>query len=359
FGGNYNLKDLGIDVSNIEGANKIIKQISNFSVALLIAAIIVGIIIGIFGFKLIRVLGFFSGFTVGVILGYLGSTFAGPDLFTTVIIAGVVGAIIGVLATVFKRFGAFIIGILFLSLASFALCDGNIIVLIVLLALSLIISILALFFVAPMTIFSTSIFGGTLAAFASYVVLKYFIGIDGLNEIMVYIVAAVLFIVGIIIQSLMHSKKIKKNNARKAKEIKSKSSRESEVEKAKALLDDDFVSYNEDEAEKYQTKSMDEDVVVNKKKNTKKDKNTKPEIDKDLNFIDLDDDDEISDEELDAHEDEILDGNLTTDYEDDKIESDYQADDVEEKSDDEFWLDEDEDSVISNEEDANKLEDTK
>ena len=94
-------------------------------------------------------------------------------------------------------------------------------------------AILSAIFVEPLVIVVTAVSGGVNAAL-SIVSLA---GLSG-NLLITVGIAAVIIIVGMIVQFMMHSRKIGKKEKKQAEIIKEKDSVESEVEKARLILDD-------------------------------------------------------------------------------------------------------------------------
>ena len=100
-------------------------------------------------------------------------------------------------------------------------------------AVALVFAILSAIFVEPLVIVVTAICGAVNASLAIVATT----GLEGNLLIMIGIAVAI-SIVGMIIQFMMHSRKIGKREKRQAAIIKEQDSVESEVEKARLVLDD-------------------------------------------------------------------------------------------------------------------------
>ena len=110
---------------------------------------------------------------------------------------------------------------------------GTNLMLVIYLAAALVFAILSAIFVEPLVIVVTAVSGGVNAALA----IVSLAGLSG-NLLITVGIAAVIIIVGMIVQFMMHSRKIGKKEKKQAEIIKEKDSVESEVEKARLILDD-------------------------------------------------------------------------------------------------------------------------
>lgn len=199
------------------------------------AAIVVGILICFFGLKLVKFLGALIGFFLGAAIGGVIALVAGLEglVFAGVVIVG--GFILGILSWFIYRIGVFFlvlaqvfsIGIAFLQ-------PSSSILLVVVLAVALVLAILAVIFVEPFVMVVSGLAGG-LAAGTNIGLLAGFAdnGWIGVG------IGAVIAVAGIIVQFMMHSRKVGKKEKNYSKKVKELDSMESEVEKARHLLDDD------------------------------------------------------------------------------------------------------------------------
>ncbi|MGN1267248.1 MAG: hypothetical protein ACI4UH_04850 [Dorea sp.] len=200
----------------------------------LIASAVISLIIGLLGLKLFRVLSVFEGLGIGAAIGLVIASVAGVSggAFLGVVIACAV--VCAVLLAVFKRVGAFFIvfgftaGALFVIFTHFSL--EAMMFQIIALAVSLILAILAAIFIEPIVIIATSIFGGITAGTALFGI----IGVDGVQWI-----GYLLCIVCIVVQSMLQSRKIGKKEKRFSEKYREEASMESEVERARMILDEE------------------------------------------------------------------------------------------------------------------------
>ena len=160
------------------------------------------------------------------------------------------------------------------------------------LAIGLVIALLALKFVEPIIIVVTSIIGGVLAGDAIATLAEF----D--NPIFRYGIMVLIAIVGAIIQFTLESGKRKKKNLKKAAEIREQNSTENEVEKARAMFDDE--------------------ILLDDEPDDKQD--DKPKKKPDLSYLDEID---LDDEEYEDEESDYVDGYNPDDYTDlDDLEDD-------------------------------------
>lgn len=211
------------------------------AVAVLAATIVIGLLIGFLGWKIVRVWAAAAGFVLGFILGVLISAFAGLS-GTGVLAAGVITAVVlAVLAAVLYRVGVFLI--VFLSVCSLAiqiLNPQNGILLAVCLVIALVAAILSVRFVSVLTIFVTGIYGAVVAGTAVYELLP----VRG--ELIRVLICIILAAGGIAVQLLLESRKQKKASLKKAEQIREENSTANDVERARAMMDD-FGKEPEDE----------------------------------------------------------------------------------------------------------------
>ena len=170
----------------------------------LIAIVVVGVIISLFGLKLVRVLSAMMGLGTGAVIGAVIGTVAGLD--TTKMVATIV-IVLGICA-----------------------------------AVALVIAILTVIFAEFLVIFVTGIVGGVEAGMA----LPFLLGMTKIGWIG-YVMSAAIAVIGITVQTMMQSRKIGKREKIFSKKIKEEVSMESEVEKARMLLEDGDVEESQEE----------------------------------------------------------------------------------------------------------------
>ena len=211
------------------------------TVAVLAATIVVGLLIGFLGWKIVRVWAALAGFVLGFVLGVLVSSFAGP-CGPGVLAAGFITAVVlAVLAAVLYRVGVFLIVLLSVcSLAIQILDPQNGILLAVCLVIALVAAILSVGFVSVLTIFVTGIYGAVVAGTAVFELLP----VSG--ELIRILICIILAAGGIAVQLLLESRKQKKASLKKAEQIREENSTANDVERARAMMDD-FGKAPEDE----------------------------------------------------------------------------------------------------------------
>lgn len=211
--------------------------------ALLAAAGIAALAVCFFGLKLVRVLSLIVGFAAGAAAGLAISSVARTDGVVTAIIVLAGAVVLAALSFFIYRFGVFCTAFMGSVGAALALQGGGLkdvvpfsgTVFLVLLAVCVVIGILAAIFVEPLVIVVTACSGGVLAGFS-------IAGLLRLESVVwaEYAIEALLVVIGLVLQFAMHRKRSgKKEHEHPAETEKGKSTVESEVEKARAILDDD------------------------------------------------------------------------------------------------------------------------
>ena len=176
-------------------------------------------------------MGFFLGAAIGgaagFIIGLSGLAFAG------VVVAG--GIIFGVLSWFLYRVGVFLLVLVeTFGVAVTILKPESWIPAAIGLAVALVLAILAAIYVEPFVIVVTGLAGG-IAAGSNIAVLA---GLGDTSWIGLAIGVAIA-VIGIIVQFMMQSRKVGKKEKNYSEKVKEQDSMESEVEKARHLLDDD------------------------------------------------------------------------------------------------------------------------
>lgn len=205
----------------------------------LIAIVVVGVIISLFGLKLVRVLSAMMGLGTGAVIGAV----AGLDTTKMVATIAVCGVVLCIMCAVLRKFGIFVMTF-FGSWGTFVtLVEArSVIVLGICAAVALVIAILTVIFAEFLVIFVTGIVGGVEAGMA----LPFLLGMTKIGWIG-YVMSAAIAVIGITVQTMMQSRKIGKREKIFSKKIKEQVSMESEVEKARMLLDDGDVEESPEE----------------------------------------------------------------------------------------------------------------
>ncbi len=208
----------------------------------LIVTGIVGLLICFFGLKLIRLQAALVGFLMGALIGIGVAWTAGISGLTFAIVVFACGAVLAALSFFLYKFGVFCV--------VFCVCLGmgvqiadpqSTLPLVIVLAIALILAIVAVIFVEPAIIICTGISGGVTAGISAAAA----IGLEGIWP--GYAIGAVAAILGMVVQFMMHSRKVGKKEKVYAEQVKEADSVESEVEKARMVLDDPEEPEDEDE----------------------------------------------------------------------------------------------------------------
>lgn len=203
--------------------------------AVQIATVIIGLLIAFLGLKLIRVLSAIAGLAVGAGIGTaaaFGLHFSGSMIPVTILVCAVV---VAVLSVVVRKVGVFFVVILYTAGIVTAFQIPQIIVwLIVCAVISLLMAILSLIWTDPVVVVITGISGGLSAGISAAAL----IGMSG-SVWIGYGIGAVLAVIGIWTQFMMQSRKIGKKEKVYARQMRDQVSRESEVEKARRILEED------------------------------------------------------------------------------------------------------------------------
>lgn len=200
----------------------------------LIATIVVGVLLSLFGLKFVRVLTTIVGLVLGAGVGLVISHLLGWSGLTVAIVTLGCAVVLAALSFFLYRMGVFFtVFVSVLGICISVMYPGTNLMLVIYLAAALVFAILSAIFVEPLVIVVTAVSGGVNAALA----IVSLTGLSG-NLLITVGIAAVIIIVGMIVQFMMHSRKIGKKEKKQAEIIKEKDSVESEVEKARLILDD-------------------------------------------------------------------------------------------------------------------------
>lgn len=222
-------------------ADVVLSRITQMAAAIQIVMIIVGILVCLFGLKLVRVLSVLAGLVIGSGVGTgaaLGLGFSGTMIPVTILICTIVTA---VLCGGVRKLGIFFVVFLYtfgiggsLLLPGVRELTALGIILGISLAAALLMAILAMIRPEPIVVVVTGISGGLSVGTSAAAVL----GIGG-NLLVGYGISAAAALIGIWIQFMMQSRTIGKNERVYAKRMKDQVSRESEVEKARKILEEE------------------------------------------------------------------------------------------------------------------------
>ncbi len=224
------LSDLSAALSGLVENRHALTQTEVIYLAVAAAA---GLLLCFFGLKIVRFWAAILGLAAGFFVGFAAAEASGADAAVCVTAGLVTGVILAVLGSVLYRVGVFVTVFLSVSLFCVHLMNPeNWIFAGICQLIGLIAAILAMKFLEIITIFSTVLLGAVTAGPAVYGLLP-----DTGMDSLVRIALCTLFgAVGVLVQLLMVSKKRKKQNLKRAAEIRQESSTANEVERARAVM---------------------------------------------------------------------------------------------------------------------------
>lgn len=219
----------------------------------MVALIVIGFLLCFFGLKIMKLLVTLVGFCIGGGIGVGISQIAGFSGLTSILVIFGCAIVLAVLSYFLYRLGILFTAFFMICALAFNMIDLNRnIQILIALGVALIIALFAMIFMEPVIILVTSLAGGffaesgilQLTGFSEHIMIGYGIGL-------------ILMIIGMMVQFMMHSRKVGKKEKLYSKKIKEKDSMESEVEKARMLLDDEEL---EDEEEDDDFKVIEENL---------------------------------------------------------------------------------------------------
>ena len=201
----------------------------------LVVSIVIGVVLCVFGLKLMRILSAIVGMLIGAGIGAgIAAVLQLEGVAALAVILGC-GIVFALLALFLKRVGAFFSVLCYVFGAlMMVLPKDSVWFIIIAGGAALVLAVLAAVYVEPLVVIVSSAAGGLMAGPA-------IISLVGLDEKLWigYIVAVVLAGLGVLIQLLMQSGKIKKKDKIHSQKVKEEDSMESEVEKARQILGDE------------------------------------------------------------------------------------------------------------------------
>lgn len=210
--------------------------------ALVISAVI-GLIVCLFGLKLVRFLNAICGLAVGAVLGILAAYLIQTDLRIGLAIVAAAALILTIMSAVFKKFGAFLL-CLSVALEVVGMFQmQNFTMLAVTGVAGIIIAVLTMIWFEPLVIIVTSLSGGMGLGNA----VAQMVGIQ--NPYITLGICAAGIAIGLIVQFMMKSREIGRREARHSRQVKEEISIESEIDRARSILDLDDEEEDEDEYE--------------------------------------------------------------------------------------------------------------
>lgn len=281
--------------------------------------VLLGILSCFFGLKLARFWSFLTVFVIGTGAAAAVAMQITSDETLSGIIGLAAGIILAIVFAILKRAGMFVTAfVLGAALSIYWLRPANLIWLLVCVGIGLVFALLTIKLFVPVLMLLTGVTGAVCISQAGTVLLGH-AGVE-LERWMVTLAFAVLAVLGILVQFLMESRKRQKLHLKKAAEIREQNSTENEVDKARALLDEEFKEEKQAEKEVHTAAVPHAEELEMEFEDDDEDEEDEEVMKEDL----------IVSEEI-VTEDEYLDKDLDEDFDEDL---------------DEFWDDEDDDVEI-------------
>ena len=278
--------------------------------------VLLGILSCFFGLKLARFWSFLTVFVIGTGAAAAVAMQITSDETLSGIIGLAAGIILAIVFAILKRAGMFVTAfVLGAALSIYWLRPANLIWLLVCVGIGLVFALLTIKLFVPVLMLLTGVTGAVCISQAGTVLLGH-AGVE-LERWMVTLAFAVLAVLGILVQFLMESGKRQKLHLKKAAEIREQNSTENEVDKARALLDEEFKEEKQAEKEVHTAAVPHAEELEMEFEDDDEDEEDEEVMKEDL----------IVSEEI-VTEDEYLDKDLDEDFDEDL---------------DEFWDDEDDD----------------
>ena len=281
--------------------------------------VLLGILSCFFGLKLARFWSFLTVFVIGTGAAAAVAMQITSDETLSGIIGLAAGIILAIVFAILKRAGMFVTAfVLGAALSIYWLRPANLIWLLVCVGIGLVFALLTIKLFVPVLMLLTGVTGAVCISQAGTVLLGH-AGVE-LERWMVTLAFAVLAVLGILVQFLMESGKRQKLHLKKAAEIREQNSTDNEVDKARALLDEEFKEEKQAEKEVHTAAVPHAEELEMEFEDDDEDEEDEEVMKEDL----------IVSEEI-VTEDEYLDKDLDEDFDEDL---------------DEFWDDEDDDVEI-------------
>lgn len=222
--------------------------------SVLIAMIVVGLLLCLFGLKLVRIMAAVTGLLIGAVAGLAVCAVADLSGTAALVVVAVAAVVLAVLTCFLYRVGIFF-WILCLSVGTAAtLIDiQNMVQVLIAFAISVLLAVLAVRYIEPIVIIVTSLAGGAEAGMAA----AELAGLTS-NPWIGYGIGIALAVIGMIVQFMMQSRKVGKKEKIYSKKVKESVSMESEVEKARMILDDDDTEEESSETVEF----LDDDIEI-------------------------------------------------------------------------------------------------
>lgn len=196
--------------------------------------IVVGALLALFGLKLSKLFTVIFGFGVGAAIGFAITQIVHPAEMTGLIILFGCAIFVAVMALFLRKLGVFLtVFVASMLIAVMANMPQSVLIMGIYALVSLVLAILAAIFTEPLMIVVTAFAGGISVGTA--VVMLADLPYAGIVRLIIGVVVAA---IGIVVQFMMQSRKVGKREKRFSQKVKETDSVESEVEKARMILDD-------------------------------------------------------------------------------------------------------------------------
>lgn len=226
------LSDISAALSELEQSAHELTQTEMIGLA---AAAAVGLLLCLFGLKVVRLWAALMGLAVGFFAGFSAADAAGAYAVICVTAGLVAGIILAILGSALYRAGVFLTVFLSVSLFCFHLMTPeNWMLTGICLVIGLMAAILSMKFLEIITILATALLGAVTAGPA----VCWLLPDTGMDWLVRIALCTVFGAAGVLVQLLLESKKRKKQNLIKAAEIRQEASTANEVERARAVIDD-------------------------------------------------------------------------------------------------------------------------
>ena len=232
-----NLTELVREIGSSDGPTAVFAagKLGKIGMGAAIASVVIGLLFCFLGLKLIKVISALIGLGVGAAVGGIVSSAADITGFTRIIIVFAAAVFLGALKYFLHRVGIFLMTFIATVSAVFTFVGASEKVYVMAaLGAALILGIAAIIFAEPGAIIITSVLGGVSAG-TGIVSLA---GLTG-NKFILLGIAGVLAVLGMAVQFILYSRKSGEEEKPIRRRVRKKNSMESEVEKARMLLDDD------------------------------------------------------------------------------------------------------------------------
>lgn len=224
---------------------KDIQHMMQTNVIPVIVVLVAGLLVCFFGLKLIRLFAALTGICIGAVAGIAVSWTVGLQgvAFLAAAIAGAV--VFGVLGAALRRVGGFLfIWALTTGVLESVFVPGSLLFHLIFLGIGLILAIIAAILMEPIVIVISGLGGGIFAGMAA-------VALAGMEDmvLLTYGAGIILAVLGMSVQFMAKSREVGRKEKRYSEAVKEEKSMETEVEKARMLLDDELEGGKEETAQ--------------------------------------------------------------------------------------------------------------